>query len=309
MAGSNRESLVSLEPSPDPAALVAAIRGPSPRYKREAVAAIAAHPRQTVPHLLAILREVLQDPRGYLERAGADFGVIYAIVLLAHLREPLAHELIVRIARLPDDVLDPLLGDFLTEEMGNVLLLTCGGQTEGLRAILQDRAANEYSRSQAARALVMAVHMGYAERDEVLAFLAALLVPEAAPEGSYVQTAMLIAMLDLHPVEHEDAFRRAWDAELIEAAAISWENIEEDLARAPEAAERELAQRCEQAQRADVHDWLSWWACFQPSERTAPAPRPPPPRKLARNGPCWCGSGGKYKGCHYPSDQAAAGKR
>ena len=25
------------------------------------------------------------------------------------------------------------------------------------------------------------------------------------------------------------------------------------------------------------------------------------PRKLGRNDPCWCGSGKKYKACHYPN--------
>jgi len=32
-----------------------------------------------------------------------------------------------------------------------------------------------------------------------------------------------------------------------------------------------------------------------------------PPKKamnLGRNEPCWCGSGKKYKRCHYESDQA-----
>jgi hypothetical protein len=26
--------------------------------------------------------------------------------------------------------------------------------------------------------------------------------------------------------------------------------------------------------------------------------------KLGRNDPCWCGSGKKYKNCHYRTDQA-----
>lgn len=319
---------MTLEPSVDAEALVAAIRGPSPRYKHEAIDAIAAHPQQTTPYLLTILREVIEDPDSYLEQMGDDIDILYALVLLAHFREPAAHELLVRIARLPGDVLEELLGDFLTEGLGQVLLLTCAGKTDGLRTILHDPDANEYARSQAARALVMAVHMGYAERDEVLASLAALLVPEAAPEGSYVQTAMLIAMLDLHPVDYKEAFRRAWDAELIEALSISWRNIEEDLARAPEAAAHELAERCRRAQKNDVHDWLSGWACFRPvgekarptpaqpvrasppivlapRQDSAPTPKAVPRKKPSLNGPCWCGSGKKYKGCHYKSDQAA----
>ncbi|MCK4857243.1 MAG: SEC-C domain-containing protein [candidate division Zixibacteria bacterium] len=33
--------------------------------------------------------------------------------------------------------------------------------------------------------------------------------------------------------------------------------------------------------------------------------RPPSSAKnLGRNNPCWCGSGKKYKKCHYDSDQS-----
>jgi len=28
-----------------------------------------------------------------------------------------------------------------------------------------------------------------------------------------------------------------------------------------------------------------------------------PPKKIGRNEPCWCGSGLKYKRCHWESDQ------
>jgi len=31
--------------------------------------------------------------------------------------------------------------------------------------------------------------------------------------------------------------------------------------------------------------------------------KPKPSADLQRNDPCWCGSGRKYKRCHYDSDQ------
>jgi uncharacterized protein YecA (UPF0149 family) len=31
--------------------------------------------------------------------------------------------------------------------------------------------------------------------------------------------------------------------------------------------------------------------------------KPKPPSDLQRNDPCWCGSGKKYKRCHYDGDQ------
>jgi hypothetical protein len=39
-----------------------------------------------------------------------------------------------------------------------------------------------------------------------------------------------------------------------------------------------------------------------PGKREASAPR----EKPGRNGPCWCGSGKKYKKCHLPEDDRKA---
>lgn len=38
----------------------------------------------------------------------------------------------------------------------------------------------------------------------------------------------------------------------------------------------------------------------QVSSRKSSATHPPTPKKLGRNDPCWCGSGKKWKKCHYP---------
>jgi len=42
-------------------------------------------------------------------------------------------------------------------------------------------------------------------------------------------------------------------------------------------------------------------------EESVPQSRMPAPRsrKLGRNDPCWCGSGEKYKRCHWRKDRAA----
>jgi hypothetical protein len=44
---------------------------------------------------------------------------------------------------------------------------------------------------------------------------------------------------------------------------------------------------------------LSWlWNLF-----SRPAEPPPFTREIGRNEPCWCGSGRKYKTCHWKSDE------
>lgn len=198
---------------------------------------------------------------------GDGFDVLYTIILLAHFREPAAHEPLLRIARLPESILDVIIGDFLTEDLGNALFATCDSQTIGLRALVLDTHANRYSREQAANALVLAVGQGYIGRDEVLSFFAGILTAER-PDEDEIEGEIADAMLDLHPVEHEAALRWAWEQDRIDPVIMDWEYIERTLTEGPHAGA--LAYARERAQRDDIHDWMSWWHCFDKPRTTAP---------------------------------------
>jgi hypothetical protein len=321
---------MNLEPSLDAEALVAAIRGPSPHYKREAVDAIVLQRELTTPHLLHLLEEMADDPAGFVARIGEDdFDPLYTLVLLAHLRETRAHAPLLKIARLPKALLDDVLGGFVIEGLSALLLSTCGGEVGGIRALLVDRTVADACRTQAAEALVMAAHLGYTRREEVLELLASLLTEvEAGSDEAHPWTLWVCAMLKLRPLEHKQAIRRAWDEGLLEDFILGgWDDIEGDLEGDAEETGDQLAEECEQALPSDVHDWMGWWDCFRtPVERgrrvevavqafaelfpqmvdARPVAQPPQGKKLARNGPCWCGSGRKYKGCHFKSDEAAS---
>src|SRR5262245_2926296 len=96
------------------------------------------HTRNT--YLLGLLQEVGSDPRGYLARTEEEnLEVLYAVVLLAHFREPAAHDLVLRLARLPGEDFERLLGHFITDDFDGVLLTTSDGQLLGIRALLLER--------------------------------------------------------------------------------------------------------------------------------------------------------------------------
>jgi hypothetical protein len=152
--------------TPDPQQLVAALLGPSPTYKRAEIDAVVAHREATTPLLLARLAEIVADPEGAVARIGEDFDAVYTVVVLAWFREEAAHDDLVRFARLPGETIERLLGEhFVTEDFGRLLLATAGTRTDGLVAILTDREADEYVRTQAADALVTAVGAGHVSRD------------------------------------------------------------------------------------------------------------------------------------------------
>lgn len=241
-----------------------AIRGPSPNYKREAVDALVVNAEAVTPQLLALLDDILDDAPAAIARIGGDFDALYALVVLAYLRCEAAHERFVALARLPRDPFEALVSGFLTEGFSAALVLTCGRDLSAVRDLLRDAAVHEYLRAQAADAMVLAVHEGWAERGEVLDELAALLARgDLAEPGSYVWTGIGHAMLHLQPREHVDALEAALEDGRIEAIAFGRADIARSLSTDDEMADR---LRTFHSLRDDVHAWLSWWACFEENE-------------------------------------------
>jgi len=247
----------------DPVKLVEAIKGPSPSYKRAAIDALVAHQDAVIPGLLAVLDEILASPPAPDDYEELGFEGIYTLVLLSYFRCTEAHDRIVALGRsLPTEVFETAFGGFLTEGFDEALLRTCGGDSTKIQALLLDRTADEYLRSQAAKALAGAVVLGYADRGEILELMANLLTPEAAEKGSYVWSGVGSAMLHLYPIEHQDRLVEACRRWLIEPMMFDAEHVVEEITRGPAQAVEGL--RCvEQPGWHDIHAKLEWWACFR----------------------------------------------
>lgn len=135
------------------------------------------------PRLLAIIDQVLADPDGYLKE---DHDLLpYALVLMAHLRDERAHQPMLALFSLPGELTHELLGYMCTSGLPFLLLRTCGGSLDGIRALVQNRQADEFLRWAAMETLVVAVHAGLADRRETIAFLAGLLTGEEAEPDSH----------------------------------------------------------------------------------------------------------------------------
>jgi hypothetical protein len=250
-------------PAPTPHELVAALQGPQKRYKKRELDAVLARAEEATPHLLRYLGEVLDGPERYIRLHPDCYGPIYALVLLAHLREQALPPLLLRLARLPQAQIIALVDDLITMDLDAMLFVTSGDDTAGIRQIIRRHDADEYIRGQAADALTWAVHAGWAERDEVLAFLAAQLVPETAPQGSYSWTGVASAMLKLHPQEHTEALIGAWHAGLIDHETFGPDDLERVIDRGPADAATALRMQVERALARGAHDWVAWWNGFQ----------------------------------------------
>src|SRR5262249_57512706 len=97
------------------------------KFPREALEQAAAQKDEITPHLLKILERVANDPDEILYRDDSSYH--YALFLLAQFRETRAYPLVVRIASLPPEMVDALLGDTITEGLPKILASICSSHT------------------------------------------------------------------------------------------------------------------------------------------------------------------------------------
>src|SRR5258708_191579 len=104
----------------DVAAILQQLEAPSRKFARAAVEAAVARRDEVIPELLRILEDTLNNAA---QRAtdGRYNAHLYAMFLLAQFRETRAYPLVVRLASLPEALLDDLTGDFVTEDLGKIL--------------------------------------------------------------------------------------------------------------------------------------------------------------------------------------------
>lgn len=262
-------------------------------YRRKEVDAALALQEEITPHLIAILEKVLSDPAAYAQDPNY-FGHIYAVELLGHFREPHAHDVIVNLFSLSPKVPYDLFGEIVTEDLPAILFATCGGSVERIKTLLLNRAADGYCRSAAAGALVYAAVEGIVSRKEVVVLFGSLFTGREVDPDPDFRGFLANSVCDLYPEELMDVIKEAFDAGLISERFIDYPFFEETLRRGKTQALQRVKDNLKRYTPTDVHDRMSWWACFRqkpasPAEKPAKRKkarrkkfRPRPPRKKKR---------------------------
>jgi hypothetical protein len=249
-------------PSEEIAAILQALEHFEGEYEEEAVDAAIAHREEIVPLLIDCLEQVAAAPSVYLE--DEDYYLhIYAFMLLGHFEETRAHQTIIKLFSLPEQSIDALFGDLLTEYLAMVLFRTCGGGFTAIKSLVLNRQAYEWSRGEAAYALVYGVAAGQLPRDEVLAFFSTLFTGEEAEPRSIFWGRIADCSLDLYPGEFMEVIKAAEEKGLLDSGLV----VEEDFTKFLElSVEQCLARvRVEMARSPwdDPHSLMSEWDCFQ----------------------------------------------
>lgn len=280
-------------------------------FPREAVEAAIEKREQITPELLGILEDVVGRAHEIVaeDPDGTYFAHLYAMYLLAQFRETRAYPLVVRFARLDEDLLEALTGEFITEALSRVLASVCGGDTGPIKELFEDSEADGFVRSAALRSLVVLVVADAKKRDEVMAYFKSLFEGRLDRSYSYAWDALVSCATTLHPDEVYEHIATAYKEDLINPGFISLRNVEETLAQDKDLVLGKLSS-FEKGYIENVVDEMERWACFQQTKRPArrnkpPAPSPAPQApcvpisstKVKPNKPCPCDSGKKFKKC------------
>lgn len=234
-------------------------------YKRDLIDQAVELKTEITPHLITILETVRDNPGSYLEN-DAYFDHNYALMLLAQFKEPKAHDVIVDLAGLPNDIPYQLFGDTITEDLPMILVRTCDGSLERVRELILNREADDFCRLSASQALVYAVVERYEQRENVLAFLCGLFTGTETSIDSDFWGLLGMHVQDLYPEEYMETIKNAYEIGLISPGMVGYDSFNKTLKAGKEEALATLDKNYQSHAMDDIHKSMSWWACFDQDE-------------------------------------------
>lgn len=262
---------------------------------------IAANRDEAIPYLRSAIEKVLMEGIPEDDEYELPF---YALFLLAELRDREFFPKIVEFISLPDDVLDDLVGDTITEGMKEVLYYTYNGDIELLKQVVEDETVNEYVRAEALYVmgqLYLDGDLGEAEWKE---FIKKNIY--AAEDYNFVNNGLATVICRCHFVDMLPEIRYMLEHELMEEMCMGeYDSCVDEMFQYKD----DEKNFCELEWHAADH--LRNWSMFDNTSKKTPKKndfdklvrnvmreeQKSSSRKIGRNDPCPCGSGKKYKHC------------
>ncbi len=287
--------------------VLAIFAGRPKAFPRAALRAAVEQEGEIIPDLLRIVEDTVARAAEIVEedKEGLNNQHMYALYLLAQFREPRAYPLVVALARLDEALLDGLVGDFITEDLCQVLASVCDGDRRPLEATVEDASVYEYARDAALLALSILVKEGLMPRDELVAYFKALFEGKLEREPSVVWCTLVSESIALAPDELKGYILGAFDDDLVDPWYVRREALEKAQKRSREERDEAFARRTPSLITDVLQDMPQWGyggeskpkkVAKSETSRLVLAPKASGP-KIGRNEPCPCGSGKKYKKC------------
>jgi len=272
-------------------------------FPQQAVDAAIENKASVIPLLLKTLDETLKNHEKLNE---ADMNHIFALYLLANLREPLAFPYILKLAALPESPLQKLLGDLITEDLPRFITSTFDGNLDALKELIENEHAYQWSRDAALRSLIGLMIINQLTREELIIYLRTMFNSSLAKDEGFA-TSLVNTACDIYPEELMPEIELAFADKKIDEDMVDLRFIKKALALGRDACLKKFVYDGNfYTPPNDLADSMSWIKNFHPPEKIKqitldkeqyqyiePRTRP----KIGRNEPCPCGSMKKYKKC------------
>ncbi|MDE5824697.1 MAG: DUF1186 domain-containing protein [Lachnospiraceae bacterium] len=287
----------------------------SKKFPKEELELIGANRDEAIPYLREAVKKAVKEKENLDENYNLH---LYGIFLLAQFQDREFFPTLMELASLPEDTLDYLIGDVITEDLGSILYNTYNGEIDLLKQAVMDKKGSDFARSQVLDVMGQLYMDQTLGKQELQDFLREIVYKEESI-GDYIYTTIAEMICRCHFTDMLAEVRRLYLDGMVDEYAIGGYDDSVDYMFTYGKKERRFCKS-----PIDTVKTLRGWAMFEKSSQESVVDEEEDDddrldRKLAgifdefgggagkteqrksvkigRNDPCPCGSGKKYKQC------------
>lgn len=234
---------------------------PGRQLDRNVLEEIQKQPSNYKEDLLAILNREADNPQNPASRMEYN-DWIYAMYLLAEIREKKAYRPILKLFTRPGNFLNPLTGDIVLQNLAQILASVAHGEVNPIKEIIQNQNINEYCRAACIETLVIMVEIGELEREELYHYFVELFnLLERSPIFPWTVLAQSAILVFKKSFLKE--VKQSFKNQLIDDIYLDMEEVKSYLSN-PELSQLALAKK-KYGIIIDAVSALEWWINFKES--------------------------------------------
>jgi hypothetical protein len=226
---------------------------------REIIEEIQHNPETFREELIQILNREAANPQTPASRTEQN-DWLYAIYILSELREKKAYDLIIRLFSREGNFLNPLTGDIVLQNLGQILASVARGDTSLIKNLIENEAFNEYCRGAGIEALVIMVEIGELSREDLYHYFDELF-KKLQRIAIFPWTILSQSAILLFKKSFLKEVKQAFNNNLIDEIYLDLEEVEDFLAK-PELSQLALSKK-KYGIIIDAASAMDWWTNFK----------------------------------------------
>ena len=235
-------------------------------FPKDAVQAATTQQSSITPKLITCLNKAIEDASSVQDN---DVGHLFAVFLLSQFQEKSAFEAIIRLARLPENDLDSLIGDCITEDLHRFIASTYNGDLLAIKNLIEDIEVNEWSRKAGLKSLVILANEGQVDIDETVEYMTSLFAHPSFCKYDDQTTHLVTTCCDFLPQRFHDEIQQAFKDDKVDTFVIDLADVKRSLSR-----DKPKYITEHYALITDTATEMQHWPCFKPSKHEPLAMNP-----------------------------------